>query len=126
MTTSDITYASFCTQLLESMITDVIFDVISAKIMNEKVTRSTYGSITHPKFNASQQPDIGRFKYYTNGKDIYQNALADNQSLLKSPYPETISSAQETYYQCSNCDRKIVASRFAAHIDKCLSGRMRK
>jgi hypothetical protein len=74
-----------------------------------------------------KEPDIGRFKFTMNGKDIYVNALNDNKSLLGiKANAIVVGTAQDTYFKCSNCDRKIAGSRFGAHIDKCLGGRSRK
>lgn len=74
-----------------------------------------------------EEPDIGRFSFTLNGKDIYVNALNDNRNLLGAKANSiVIGTAQDTYFKCSNCERKIAGSRFGAHIDKCLGGRSRK
>lgn len=73
------------------------------------------------------EPDIGRFAFTLNGKDIYVNALNANRNLLGvKANAIVLGTAQDTYFKCSNCERKIAGSRFGAHIDKCYGGRSRK
>lgn len=73
------------------------------------------------------EPDIGRFQLSLNGKDLYVNALNDNKKLLGTKANAiVIGSAQDTYFECSNCGRNIAGSRFSGHIDKCFGGRSRK
>lgn len=192
MTSSDnrITYASFCGTLLDDMLDQVIHNIISRSLLDEKLIRKNYGSIGKPIFHDSPylnekendrdtlnnntnvdknmsaksnsndsdedddssdnnnnridltseddtkvlksatkflEPDIGRFQFTLNGKDVYVNALNDNRNLLGAKANAiVVGSAQDTYFKCSNCDRKIAGSRFGAHIDKCLGGRSRK
>lgn len=74
-----------------------------------------------------REPDIGRFKFSLNGKDVYQNALTDNGHLMGDKaalFAPT--NGTDTYFRCANCQREIAGSRFAAHIDKCFAGRSRK
>lgn len=215
MTSPDLplTYASFCGSVLDDMLEQVIHSIVSNSLLNEKLIRKNYGTVSKPIFhdppffvkkndqtpeivcidevteistkknryeedddeeddefdddenddygssnsrnnknkpsqidltsddeaspkkrpnrkNRSLQykePDIGRFQFTLNGKDIYVNALNDNRKLL-GPKADAIviGGAQDLYFKCSNCDRKIAGSRFGAHIDKCLGGRSRK
>lgn len=184
MTSSDnqLTYASFCGSLLDDMLDQVIYNIISRSLLDEKLIRKNYGTIEKPIFhdppsftekydniknntngtektksngnnnsnssnneridlttdeydnekkrqqrNLPNEPDIGRFQFKLNGKDIYVNALNDNRKFLGDKANSIIvGTAQDTYFQCSNCDRKIAGSRFSAHVDKCLGGRSRK
>lgn len=184
MSSSDktLTYASFCGSLLDDMLDQVIYNIISRSLLDEKLIRKNYGTIEKPIFhdppsftkqygsleinpngleqtkdngnnnnNSSNneridlttdendngkkfqqkilpnEPDIGRFQFKLNGKDIYVNALNDNRELLGDKVNSiVVGTAQDTYFQCSNCDRKIAGSRFSAHVDKCLGGRSRK
>lgn len=127
---NEISYSQYCSQLLDSMVSNVIYDIISNQLLNEKLLRKEYGTIQDPKLGktiANDDPDIGRFSIKLNGKDIYVNALADNSKVLGENVNQIkTGTAQDTYFKCSNCDRKIAGSRFAAHIDKCLGGRSRK
>lgn len=181
MTSPDnsLTYSSFCGALLDDMLDQVIFNMISRALFDEKLKRQDYGTISNPIFHDSfllkeksknevngkgddnsingkknqdnngsvngsgkinlangnsakvhslpTEPDIGRFQFSINGKDIYVNALNDNKKFLGDKASMiTVGTAQDTYFKCSNCDRKIAGSRFSAHIDKCLGGRSRK
>lgn len=127
---NEISYNQYCSTLLDSMVSNVIYDIISNQLLNEKLLRKEYGTIKDPKLGKTiptEDPDIGRFSIKLNGKDIYANAVSDNSKVLgdKLNHIKT-GTAQDTYFKCSNCDRKIAGSRFAAHIDKCLGGRSRK
>ncbi|KAG0680666.1 hypothetical protein C6P40_004185 [Pichia californica] len=170
---TSLTYAAFCGSLLDDMLDQVIFSIISRSLLDEKLIRKDYGTIEKPvfhdtpaftqKFNNEKngnnnsngridltledddneilnsknisvlknklpsEPDIGRFQFTLNGKDVYVNALNDNKKLLGSKANSIVmGTAQDTYFKCSNCDRKIAGSRFSAHVDKCLGGRSRK
>lgn len=127
---TEISYGQYCSQLLDSMVSNVIYDIVSTQLLNEKLLRKEYGTTTQPKLSAtvpSQEPDLGRFAIKLNGRDIYVNAMEDNSKMLgeRAGMIKT-GTAQDTYFKCTNCDRKIAGSRFAAHIDKCLGGRSRK
>ena len=99
------------------------------KINSVNTNGKKFGNINLNADNIKQyeEPDIGRFEFLLNGKDIYVNALNNNSKIL-GEYANLISpgTGQDTYFKCSNCDRKIAGSRFGAHIDKCLGGRSRK
>lgn len=183
---SALTYSSFCGTLLDDMLDQVIYNIISRSLLNEKLIRKDYGTIEKPIFHDSPlfsakyngeakgddfsangkkdsdingnvnkridltsddgetppptssrsgtnknespvEPDIGRFQFTLNGKDVYVNALSDNRKLLGAKANAiVVGTAQDTYFKCSNCDRKIAGSRFSAHIDKCFGGRSRK
>ncbi|GMG19197.1 unnamed protein product [Ambrosiozyma monospora] len=174
-----LTVSSMSISIMEDMLLQIIQDIIARTVLEEKVTRETYGTINDPipinsinpltnninhsndgesllairKLNKGNnhsngsngnsqassvtgtpqpsdlqlQPDLGRFAFVRNGKDIYANALSGSQG--NGTHNGTnghSASASELYFKCSNCDRKIAGSRFAAHIDKCLGGRTRK
>lgn len=178
---SALTYSSFCGGLLDDMLDQVIYNIISRLLLDEKLVRKEYGTIEKPIFHDSPsflakhegsaeneelfsgasgndskridlttddeetptptnsrngtsvkdespvEPDIGRFQFTLNGKDVYVNALSDNRKLLGAKANAiVVGTAQDTYFKCSNCDRKIAGSRFSAHIDKCFGGRSRK
>lgn len=174
MTSPDdpILLSTFCGTLLDQMLEQIVQNIITRLMFDEKVMRNNYGTIDAPKFHESQpinnkadnsgragdkskkpvsldnsdsddsdveintpavknnspcDPDIGRFSMHINGKDVYANALADNKKFLGDRASSiVIGTAQDMYFNCSNCGRKIAGSRFGAHIDKCLGGRSRK
>lgn len=173
MTSPDdhLTYSAFCGAFLDQMLEQIVQNMITRSLFDEKVVRRNYGTVDNPKFydpqplankkenretagscnkpvkivdsdsedsddakdietrdkDLSNEPDIGRFCIHLNGKDVYTNALADNKKFLGDRASSiVVGTAQDTYFKCSNCDRKIAGSRFGAHIDKCLGGRSRK
>ncbi|TID13893.1 hypothetical protein CANINC_004841 [Pichia inconspicua] len=174
MTSSDdqILFSTFCGTLLDQMLEQIVQNMITRLMFDEKVMRNNYGTIDAPKFHevqptknktnnnertgdksnkpinlensdsdesdaetnnqtnnvqTSSEPDIGRFSLHINGKDVYANALTDNKKFLGDRASSiVIGTAQDMYFSCSNCGRKIAGSRFGAHIDKCLGGRSRK
>ncbi|VEU19789.1 DEKNAAC100722 [Brettanomyces naardenensis] len=84
-------------------------------------------SATPQPVDLQKEPDIGRFEFDVNGRDIYQNALVHNGPLMGDKALEFASTnGADIYFRCSNCQREIAGSRFAAHLDKCLGGRSRK
>lgn len=173
MTSPDdgISYSTICGTMLDDMIEQIVQNLITRSLLNEKLIRKEYGTVQNPKFHDPppltnnkkenegksrtktinlddsdsdnsdydkeesdpvkktrfDEPDIGRFSIHLNGKDVYANAIADNKLFLGDRASSiVVGTAQDTYFKCSNCNRKISGSRFGAHIDKCLGGRSRK
>lgn len=73
------------------------------------VSKSKKSSLNGNKSGKAQQYRIeGRPLYVSaNGKDIYGN---------EKP-------TETRYFECLNCKRSIAGTRFAAHVERCFSGR---
>lgn len=88
---------------------------------------SSSRSATPQPVNLQKEPDIGRFGFNINGRDVYENAFEQNSKLMGDKASSFASAnANDIYFRCSNCQREIAGGRFAAHIDKCLGGRNRR
>lgn len=108
--------------ILEELLKPMAHEATLQAYEREKTIRQKYGegfiakpilesskAANLPKTKAGQKLEIpGRIIYSKeSGKDIYGNEK----------------SAQTKYFECPGCKRKVASSRFAAHIERCLSGR---
>lgn len=126
------TYQSISLEILQDLLEPLVCDIVVESLLKEKVLRDRYGSLLDPKpLNSDGE--------LSNRMDIVDNKLVFAGAQLRSSNISKPSNggsqttngsgangANGDYFQCSNCDRKIAGSRFAAHLDKCLGGRSRK
>jgi SAGA-associated factor 11 len=110
--------------ILQDLIKPMAREAMLKAFLREKSIRAKYGKefvakprsssevssgTSTPKSKANQSIEIkGRVAYSRiQGRDIYGNEK-----------PTAV-----LYFECVNCKRKVAGSRFAAHIERCLSGR---
>ncbi|KAK7208002.1 hypothetical protein BZA70DRAFT_272705 [Myxozyma melibiosi] len=100
--------------LLEDLLQPLTHDIFLTAFTREKRSRlpcPSCGAIHNSRASPAAQSALGKGNYVNKpGLDIYGQ-------------PKQQASDPNSYYECSNCARKIAVSRYAAHLERCLSGR---
>ncbi|KAH3669287.1 hypothetical protein OGAPHI_001408 [Ogataea philodendri] len=142
-----VTYSTVSISILEDMLCEITGEIISRSILEEKLLRQQFGPVQQQVFADEGETTVGTLKKLRQTAGNSDNS-STNSSALGTPQPGENGSAVDvgrvnfvrngkdifgkntasgdSYFQCLNCDRKIAGGRFAAHIDKCLGGRVRK
>lgn len=108
--------------LLYDLMRPLTHEVTANAYEKEKRVRSIYGrsfTATPPSATNGQTPS-GR------AKASAVEEIVGRPAYSKQPGKDIYGNQKETdtrYFECSNCGRQIAGSRFAAHVQRCLSGR---
>lgn len=106
--------------ILKDLLKPLTREVMVHAFEKEKQIRSKYGN----EFTAKTQVLNGS----TNGKNksVAVTEVKDRIKWVKVSGKDIYGNEKPTdvrYFGCMNCGRKIAGTRFAAHIERCLSGR---
>jgi SAGA-associated factor 11 len=110
--------------LLYDLLRPLAHEATAAAYEKEKRVRRLYGAsfVAQPPAVASNAPTpSGR-----GSKPASVEEVTGRPAYVKVPGRDIYGNQKETdtrYFECSNCGRKIAGTRFAAHIERCLSGR---
>lgn len=143
MSNESLTLLQVSQETYVSILQNITHNILVDALLSERINRSQFGPIQHapplqPVSASNQTPTPGiklegatpstsamnsrnnspntelltRTEYYNvPGRDVFGNEKIPDSARL---------------FECTNCQRKIAGSRFAAHIDRCLGGRQRK
>ncbi|CAN6657003.1 hypothetical protein TRVA0_029S01178 [Trichomonascus vanleenenianus] len=133
--TENNTLGSLSVMIFKDLLKPLTHEATLKAIQKEKVIRRKYGkefiartptpgtpqstassAASTPKSRANGTPNGSAARVEVHGRIIYSK-LPGRDIYGKEK------NTQVQYFECSNCKRKVAGSRFAAHIERCLSGR---
>ncbi|KAK9253876.1 hypothetical protein V1507DRAFT_457114 [Lipomyces tetrasporus] len=97
--------------LLQDLVQPITHDIALVAFSKEKRSRQPCPSCGAIHNSRASSGVVGKGHYIARpGQDIYGRVKQN-------------ASESGSYYECNNCARKVAASRYAAHLERCLGGR---
>ncbi|KAK9365777.1 hypothetical protein V1509DRAFT_632111 [Lipomyces kononenkoae] len=97
--------------LLQDLVQPITHDIALEAFSREKRSRQPCPSCGAIHNSRASSGAIGKGHYIARaGQDIYGRAKQH-------------ASVSGSYFECTNCTRKVAGSRYAAHLERCLGGR---
>ncbi|ODQ76456.1 hypothetical protein LIPSTDRAFT_60599 [Lipomyces starkeyi NRRL Y-11557] len=97
--------------LLQDLVQPITHDIALEAFSREKRSRQPCPSCGAIHNSRASSGAVGKGHYVDRpGQDIYGRAKQH-------------ASESGSYFECANCARKVAASRYAAHLERCLGGR---
>lgn len=108
--------------ILNDLLRPLTREVTVKAFEKEKLIRRKYGK----GFIAQPPPMSGRTSGNGKNKVAAVTEVKGRVMWVKQPGKDIYGNEKPTdvqYFKCTNCGRKVAGTRFAAHIERCLSGR---